>query len=35
MPLIKERMYFEPEEDIEKKRIAEVHKKFKNAYDSL
>jgi hypothetical protein len=28
-------MYFEPEDDAERKRIADVHRKFKNAFDSL
>lgn len=35
MPLIKERMYFEPEDETERKRLAEVNRKFKNAFDSL
>lgn len=35
MPLIKERMYFEPEEELEQKKIEEANRKFKNAFDSL
>ena len=35
MPLIKERMYFELEDETERKRLVEVNRKFKNAFDSL